>query len=249
MSNSFDFTKQLFFMDDGAPSSTHAYMSPLDADLDGRDGSEEDEEDASPRDRVLEDSSKPNLTWSKSRKAPAWTDPDDTSLQVSLTSDNRLRKLREGPEEDSVGGREYERRLRKQYEKINPTPGWASNARKKATSKSKRRRPSASGSEEEAEDGFDHLLSSTNGLLGSNSTQRLRSLPLLQGTLSIERLRDANQGAPSEGEIKTVRFHPSPNVPVLMTAGVDRRVRLFNVSSLLFPLLSNITHSSFVIVL
>ena len=129
---------------------------------------------------------------------------------MSLASDNRLRKLREGPEENSVGGREYERRLRKHYEKVNPTPEWASDARKKAT----KRKRSSSGAEEEE---FVHLLSSTNGLLvDSNSTKRPRLLPLPHGTLSIERLRDANQGAPSEGEIKAVRFHPSPNVPVLM---------------------------------
>ena len=211
-----------------ASSSTDAHIPTMDFDInehndfDEYNGSEEDEDASPPLDLIWEDSFKPNLNWSKLRKtaaAPAWTDPDDTTLQVSLASDNRLRKLREGPEEDSVGGQEYEQRLRKQFEKINPTPEWASNARKKAK---KRKRQSGSGDEE----GFDHLLSSTNGLLGSNSTQRL---PLPSGTLSIERLRDANQGAPSEGEIKTVRFHPSPNVPVLMTAGVDRRVRLFNV--------------------
>ena len=205
-------------------------MVDFDFDFDQYDGLEEDQE-PSPLDHIImEDSSKSNLNWSKTRKTSAWTDPDDAALQVSLASDNRLRKLREGPEENSVGGREYERRLRKHYEKINPTPEWASNARKKAT-KRKRRSDSSSGHEEEE---FVHLLSSTNGLLvDSNSTKRPRLLPLPHGTLSIERLRDANQGAPSEGEIKAVRFHPSSNVPVLMTAGVDRRVRLFNVCSFL----------------
>ena len=48
----------------------------------------------------------------KSRKASAWTDPDDASLEVSLASSVRLRKLRNAPEEDAIYGREYERRLR-----------------------------------------------------------------------------------------------------------------------------------------
>ena len=42
-------------------------------------------------------------------------------------------KLREASSDadDAVGGREYERRLRGQYEKINPTPRWASAACRK----------------------------------------------------------------------------------------------------------------------
>ena len=48
--------------------------------------------------------------------------------------------------------------------------------------------------------------------------------------LAVERLRDANQTARSEGNICALEFHPSPRVPVLMTASADRRVRLFNVS-------------------
>ena len=48
------------------------------------------------------------------RKAPAWVDPDDAELKVSLASDNRLRKLRSGPDEDVINGKDYELRLRRQ---------------------------------------------------------------------------------------------------------------------------------------
>lgn len=165
----------------------------------------------------------------KSQKVPAWTDPDDTTLQVSLASDTRLRKLRDAPSDDAVGGRDYERRLRRQYERINPTPTWATNARNKLhPKKSKRRRSTASSGsdvdDQEEDEAVPDLWSSTGGILDN-----ARSGTLQQGTLSVERLRDANQAAQSEGEIKTVQFHPSPQVPVLMTASADRRVRLFNV--------------------
>jgi hypothetical protein len=159
----------------------------------------------------------------KKLKAPAWTDPDDVNVQVSLASNNRLRKLRDAPSDDTVGGREYERRLRRQFERINPTPDWASNARKKG-GRAKRRRSSVSGSES-GEDVVPELLASTGRILGT-----AKSRPILPSTLSIERLRDANQAAPAEGEIKTVAFHPSPHVPVLLTASADRRLRLFHVS-------------------
>jgi U3 small nucleolar RNA-associated protein 18 len=54
---------------------------------------------------------------SKSRKrkeASAWVDPDDAELKVSLASDNRLRKLRNAPDEDVINGKDYELRLRRQ---------------------------------------------------------------------------------------------------------------------------------------
>jgi U3 small nucleolar RNA-associated protein 18 len=159
----------------------------------------------------------------KKTKAPAWTDPDDVNVQVSLASNNRLRKLRDAPSDDTVGGREYERRLRRQFEHINPTPDWASIARKKSE-RAKRRRSSASGSES-GEDVVPELLASTAGIL-----RTAQSRTMLPGTLSIERLRDANQAAPADGEIKTVAFHPSPHIPVLLTASADRRLRLFHVS-------------------
>ena len=164
----------------------------------------------------------------KGRNAPAWTDPDDSTLQVSLVSDNRLRKLRDVASEDTVGGREYESRLRRQFEKINPTPGWASSARKKLhPRKAKRRRSSASSGSSlgDEEENIHDLLYSTGGILGSVE----KPGPLPQGTLAIERLRDANQAAQSEGGIKALQFHPSPQIPVLVTASADRRVRLFNV--------------------
>ncbi|KAH7884117.1 WD40-repeat-containing domain protein [Phlebopus sp. FC_14] len=168
---------------------------------------------------------------SGARKAPAWTDPDDANVQVSLTSNNRLRKLRDAPSEEIVGGREYERRLRRQFERINPTPEWASKARKKLRS-SKRRRSSVSGSEpdDDVEDALPDILASTGGISTGKKTG-----VLTQGVISIERLRDANQAAPAEGEIKSLQFHPSPQIPVLLTASTDRRLRLFHVDGLTNP--------------
>jgi U3 small nucleolar RNA-associated protein 18 len=155
------------------------------------------------------------------KKAPAWIDPDDTAIQVSLASNKRLRKLRDTASEDTVGGRDYERRLRRQYEKINPMPEWASNARKKL--KTKRRRSSPTSGEDEEE-----LFTSTGGILADGRKQKSRIIP--SGVISIERLRDANISAKAEGDVKAVQFHPSSQVPIIFAASADRRLRLFNVS-------------------
>jgi len=49
-------------------------------------------------------------------------DPDDSTLQISLTASQRLRKLRDA---SSFGGREYERRLRRPFEQLHLAPEWA----------------------------------------------------------------------------------------------------------------------------
>ncbi|KAI0307447.1 WD40-repeat-containing domain protein [Multifurca ochricompacta] len=156
----------------------------------------------------------------KGRKAPAWVDPDDASLEVSLSSSTRLRKLRDAPDEDVINGREYERRLRRQFMKVNPTPEWATNARRK-----RRRTESGTLVDVTSPDlDLDMLVTSSGGILG-----RKRRTLLDPGVLSIERLRDANQAAQAEGEINALQFHPSPQVSMLLIASSDRRIRLFNV--------------------
>lgn len=132
---------------------------------------------------------------------------------------------------------------------MNPTPSWAKAARDKLHKRPKRRRPSTSSTssslqdEEAGEDSdvdadVDNLLHSTCGIIAA-SERRSSKLPAT--TLAVERLRDANQAARSDGGIKCLRFHPSPSVPVLLTAGADRRLRLFNVC--VFAHVLTITHS------
>ncbi|KAG9088454.1 hypothetical protein FRC07_012575, partial [Ceratobasidium sp. 392] len=66
-----------------------------------------------------------SFSTSTSRKKAAWVDPDDNQLDVSIASDRRLRKLRNSAAEDTISGREYESRLRRQFEKVHPVPQWA----------------------------------------------------------------------------------------------------------------------------
>ncbi|KAL2866381.1 WD40 repeat domain-containing protein [Aspergillus lucknowensis] len=56
---------------------------------------------------------------------PVWHDSDDERITVSLASQNRLRKLRVTESEDVISGKEYIRRLRRQYLHLHPTPDWA----------------------------------------------------------------------------------------------------------------------------
>jgi U3 small nucleolar RNA-associated protein 18 len=185
-------------------------------------GDEEQSESSSMPDEPRDGGEPPSASHlPKSRKAPAWADPDDSLLEISLASSARLRKLRDAPEEDAVKGPEYERRLRRQFVKMNPTPEWATAVRRK------RRR--TEGADADAPDtvttpDLDTLLTSSGGILG-----RQRRAHLESGVLAIERLRDANQAAQAEGEVTATQFHPSSQVSMLLVASSDRRIRLFNV--------------------
>ncbi|KAN0138557.1 WD40 repeat-like protein [Lactarius tabidus] len=223
----------LFFVDDGASKFPHSKGDDvLDVVAEHPDTSD-DGDDGDAQSEASNDSDKPEVEPlptspapasrppnPKSRKAPAWTDPDDVSLEVSLTSSARLRKLRDAPEEDAINGREYERRLRRQFVKMNPTPEWAtSTARRK-----RRRTDSGAGGDDVGGLDLDTLVTSSDGILGHRRRTRLDP-----GVLSIERLRDANQAAQAEGEVNAIQFHPSPQVSMLLIASSDRRIRLFNI--------------------
>ena len=144
-----------------------------------------------------------------------WTDPSEvqpTALVSLLSGPTRLRKLRHGVDEDIITGKDYETRLRAQFERVNPEPAWAKKAR---GSKEKNE------TWDESEDDQTEIKPKKRG-----------AVVIPSGTLSIERVRDANQSAQNSGsgEVRVLAFHPKPDVPVLSVATADRRVRLFNVS-------------------
>lgn len=73
------------------------------------------------------------------KAGPAWVDSDDERITVSLSSHPRLRKLRTTESEDLINGREYTKRLRRQFERLYPVPDWANPS---TTVKPKKRRRS-----------------------------------------------------------------------------------------------------------
>ncbi|KAF8761986.1 WD40 repeat-like protein [Rhizoctonia solani] len=170
------------------------------------------------------------LSGASSRKKAAWVDPDDIQLDISIASDRRLRKLRDSTVEDTISGKEYESRLRRQFEKVNPVPEWAATRPKRSRRLSQ---ASVSGSDSDEEP----VVEPTTGLVHVADAPT-DALP--QTELAITRLRDANQAARTDGPVTKIQFHPSSRVPVLMVAGADKRVRLFNVDGLTNPLLQTL---------
>ncbi|KAJ2442288.1 U3 snoRNP protein, partial [Coemansia sp. RSA 2440] len=138
---------------------------------------------------------------SEADEPAAWEDDDMQDATVALKSKARLRKLRTEEDEDNVSGDVYEERLRRQFEKINPVPKWAA-------------------SDDSDRVGSD-LLQTSAPLVSHTHVQ------LPSSSIDIARVRNANQAAVSQSAVQSVQFHPSASV--LLTAGLDKTLRLFEV--------------------
>lgn len=138
---------------------------------------------------------------------PAWEDSDDERLVVSLASVPQLRKLRETAEDDMVNGKEYARRLRKQYERLYPAPSWATHATGAAN---KKRRRTMDDDESGAESGSDmdldeedlstqplaRLLKDADIFSRSSARGPTKKRKLQAGTIDIQRLKDVSKAGP-----------------------------------------------------
>jgi U3 small nucleolar RNA-associated protein 18 len=135
---------------------------------------------------------------------PAWDDSDDERLVVSLASVPQLRKLRDTAEDDMVNGKEYSRRLRRQYERLYPTPDWAADATGKANKKRRRTMDDdESGSASDMDMDEDDISSQPLAkllkdadLLSRTSRGPLKRRKLQAGTVDIQRLKDVMKSGP-----------------------------------------------------
>lgn len=91
------------------------------------------------------------------RGAAAWADSDDDRITVSLASNPRLRKLRNTESEDLVNGREYAKRLRRQFERLYPVPSWAIPSASVLPSHKRRRRLSNASRSSSADPSADEM--------------------------------------------------------------------------------------------
>ncbi|KAF1963653.1 WD40 repeat-like protein [Byssothecium circinans] len=166
---------------------------------------------------------------------PAWEDSDDECLIVSLASVPQLRKLRETAEDDIVTGKEYARRLRKQYERLYSTPDWAVEAAGKA--KRKRQAVDDGDSNEESASDMDvdgedlstqplaRLLKDAD-ILSRASRAPAKRRKLQAGTVDIQRLKDVNKSGPSA--VTSLSFHPT--YPLLLSSGPSSTMSLHHIN-------------------
>ncbi|KAI4301165.1 hypothetical protein L6164_034471 [Bauhinia variegata] len=159
-----------------------------------------------------------------SLRKPVWVDDEEEKTTVNIAKVNRLRKLRKEEDESLISGSEYVSRLRAHHVKLNPGTDWA-----ELDSRSKLDRSSDDESDyEENEVTVSHSYNDVDDILRTNEDLVVKgSSKLLPGLLEYSRLVDANIQDPSNGPINSVQFHR--NGQLLLAAGLDRRLRFFQI--------------------
>lgn len=156
----------------------------------------------------------------------AWEDSDDERLNVSLTSSDRLKKLRKHEHDSAISGKSYIIRLRSQFEKIYPKPEWVDKLRSESETVD-------SDNEIQSDDeGSNSKQNDTNAILKIlSSTQQFimskQSKLIPPNKISISRLTDANQQKRAKSGIQSLSFHQSH--PLLLTGGFDRSLRIYHI--------------------
>ncbi|KAJ6086041.1 hypothetical protein N7486_010322 [Penicillium sp. IBT 16267x] len=197
----------LFFLDSGvAPETTDLIPSP-------ETPSDDDEEESAPA---------------------IWHDSDDERLAVSLASQAKLRKLRVAESEDIISGKEYTRRLRRQFQRMHPTPEWA-NPELAAMRRNANSDSDASGEEMDSDEEDEQLSMQPLAKLLQNTTDLTRvednarsggKRKLRQEVLDIQRLKDVGKTQPSS--VDSLNFHP--HYPLLLSSGPAATLFMHHIS-------------------
>lgn len=138
------------------------------------------------------------------------------------------RNLIRGEAESTMSKQKLQQRMREQFQKsMGGTPSWADST----AQKSKKTKEDEDDDEDEDEEENDDLLRRTGNFVASSD-----SLP--SGILRMKKCLHANSARPSEDRLTTVQFHPSAQV--VMTAGLDQSVSLFQVDGKTNPKIQSI---------
>ncbi|KAG7192588.1 uncharacterized protein KQ657_001688 [Scheffersomyces spartinae] len=191
--------------------------------IDGGEAMDIDEEPGAVSDDDEEDSD------SDSDSDDAWNDSDDEEMSISLTSSDKLKKLRKLETDKVISGRAYVTRLRSQFEKIYPKPQWAEKLIQGIDDDDNE---DEDNDHEEDEEDDSNERPDTNSILNIlHSSEKFvitKQLKLISpNKISVTRLKDANYQRVSKGAIQSLSFHPTH--PLLLTGGFDRTLRVYHV--------------------
>ncbi|KAL6457699.1 hypothetical protein MHYP_G00346620 [Metynnis hypsauchen] len=185
---------------------------------------ESDEEQAQESSSDSEEENESRLQLPAKRKA-AWEDEDDAE-EEEIDMTHRFRKdFKKSDAESTMSKKKLQQRLKEQFQRaMGGTPSWAETSVKKSKKK-------VDDDDDEEDDEDDELLKKTGNYVGSSE-----SLP--KGIIKLKKCLNANSENPSEDRLTTVQFHPSAQV--VMTAGLDHTISLFQVDGKTNPKIQSI---------
>ncbi|XP_051948599.1 U3 small nucleolar RNA-associated protein 18 homolog [Xyrauchen texanus] len=142
---------------------------------------------------------------------------------------NRFRKdIKKSEAEAKITKQKLQQRLKEQFQKaMGGTPDWAEVTVRKSHGKE---------DECEDEDDSEELLRRTGNFIGSSD-----GLP--KGAIKIKKCLNANNARPGDDRLTTVQFHPSAQI--VMTAGLDHSISLFQVDGKSNPKIQSIHLENF----
>ncbi|KAL9041172.1 MAG: hypothetical protein Q9180_001457 [Flavoplaca navasiana] len=173
-----------------------------------------------------------------------WHDSDDDRIVVSLQANPRLRKLRIYEDEDLVNGRQYTKRLRRQFELLNPVPLWVGQSRAKRKTDNDLDHhnnntafpdsdPDTSSEGEMSVDSdqlsappLAKLLQQPGALLSSETDTPRGKRKLRPEVIDMQRTKDVGVAQPSA--ITSLQFHPVQ--PLLISSGPASTVFMHHVA-------------------
>ncbi|XP_030649296.1 U3 small nucleolar RNA-associated protein 18 homolog isoform X2 [Chanos chanos] len=160
-----------------------------------------------------------------SERKAVWEDEDDEAEEeVDMT--HRFRKdFIKGEAEVRMNKQKLQLRLKEQFQKaMGGTPSWAE-------TKVKKKKKKDDDEDDDDDDDDDDLLKKTGNFIRSSD-----SLP--KGTIKFKKCLNANNDRPGDDRLSTVQFHPSAQV--VMTAGLDHSISLFQVDGKTNPKIQSI---------
>ncbi|KAL8938791.1 MAG: hypothetical protein Q9211_003042 [Gyalolechia sp. 1 TL-2023] len=185
---------------------------------------------------------RPDRESSSDTSDAAWDDSDDGRITVSLRTNPRLRKLRNYEDEDLVNGREYTKRLRRQFERLYPVPDWVIQAQSKANISANSRRSliahqrssPGSSSEDEMSVDFDEisapplakLFQQPDAFIRSDQGPQRGKRKLRPEVIDMQRTKDVGVAQPSA--VTSLGFHPRH--PLLLSSGPSSMISLHHIS-------------------
>ncbi|CAM4661360.1 unnamed protein product [Caretta caretta] len=175
-------------------------------------------------DSEVENEAKDNFPPSKK---PAWVDDEDEAEEIVDMTHRYRKDMMKSDAEKKLTKKNLQKRLQEQFQRtMGGVPFWAQKDHKKARKSEN----------DEDSDEDDELLCKTGNFVSASET-------LPRGILQMKNCLDANNERPSDAKLRTVQFHPSAQV--VMTAGLDRSISLFQVDGKTNPKIQSIHLESF----
>uniref|UniRef100_A0A2D4G2G2 U3 small nucleolar RNA-associated protein 18 homolog n=2 Tax=Micrurus TaxID=8634 RepID=A0A2D4G2G2_MICCO len=159
-------------------------------------------------------------------KKPAWVDEDDETEEIIDMTHRHRKNMMKSDAENKLSKTKLQRRFQEEFQgAMGTTPFWALRGTKKKT----KRNTKHEGDTEDEED--DDLLHKTGNFV-------IMSDSLPKGILQMKNCLHANNERISDAKLTNVQFHPTAQV--IMTAGHDRSISLFQVDGITNPQIQSI---------